>query len=512
MGTNGSLAVFAILLAWYTLLTDEKRVDLKLRTSKLNILFIIIITSVILAIIYSKVLLSIFPLKPIPWILGFNEDTLAFTCLCILIAFFGLKTLGKRIPKANLTYWISVSEKYMRAKKIEQLGYLFDKYHEQLFDVISNKKWYVRVHDYLNPSPFQIIADRKKIKKRFIKTKKILSKPFPHKDKRQEAIQLNISKLLKSKTFIHYLIDTYPHVAMKASCLYFRDSNEYNANFFTYLISNPNSIMYRELRDNQNRSYTGEYVIDESNALLNFYLNDIRMAISVGIWKPVGDYVVNYIKKQKGSSNFYNQPDNYFSSSDERWECPIFVGLVFFDVMVSTAIFKRSKDHVWLMYYRYFLKEILEVHEASEIIDIHREFPMRFDYLIYELIHNCNVWAGTTEYLDYDKWTIEEKKQSPEYIASITLGEMMFLIIKSGKLQDGLKIYLLEIIIKRMKSFDNKKKPLYAEVIFTNLIRPYSYSKIDANAVKELRKLYKGVDHVLRDENSTFEVELSKIP
>lgn len=37
MGTNCSLAVFAILLAWYTLLTDEKRVDLKLRTSKLNI-------------------------------------------------------------------------------------------------------------------------------------------------------------------------------------------------------------------------------------------------------------------------------------------------------------------------------------------------------------------------------------------------------------------------------------------------------------------------------------------
>lgn len=57
--------------------------------------------------------------------------------------------------------------------------------------------------------------------------------------------------------------------------------------------------MYRELRDNQNRLYTGEYAPDESNALLNFYLNDVRTAISVGIWKPVGDYVVSYIKKQK---------------------------------------------------------------------------------------------------------------------------------------------------------------------------------------------------------------------
>ncbi len=165
MGDNGSLAVFAILIAWYTLLTDERRVDLKLRISKINILFVIIFTLVILVIIYPKVLLDIFPVKPIPWVLGFNEDTLAFTCLCIIIAFFGLKTLGKRIPKANLTYWISVSEKYMRAKKIEQLGYLFDKYHEQLFDVISNKKWYVRVHNHLNPSLFHMMVDREKIKK-----------------------------------------------------------------------------------------------------------------------------------------------------------------------------------------------------------------------------------------------------------------------------------------------------------------------------------------------------------
>lgn len=117
MGANGSLAVFAILLAWYTLLTDERRVDLKLRTSKINIMFIIFFISTILVIIYSKVLLNTLPIKPIPWALGFNEDTLAFTCLCIIIAFFGIKILGKRIPKSNLTYWISVSEKLIRAKK-----------------------------------------------------------------------------------------------------------------------------------------------------------------------------------------------------------------------------------------------------------------------------------------------------------------------------------------------------------------------------------------------------------
>ncbi len=41
MGANGLLAVFAILIAWYTLLTDERRVDLRLRISKFNLAFII---------------------------------------------------------------------------------------------------------------------------------------------------------------------------------------------------------------------------------------------------------------------------------------------------------------------------------------------------------------------------------------------------------------------------------------------------------------------------------------
>lgn len=511
MGTNGSLAVFAILLAWYTLLTDERRVDLKLRTSKLNFLFIIFFTSLILVVIYSKVLLSIFPIKPIPWILGFNEDTMAFTCLCIIIAFFGFKILGKRIPKANLTNWIDISEKYMRAKKIEQLGYLFDKYHEQLFDIISNNKWYVRIHDYLNPSLFSRITQNKGVKNiRFHTIRKILSKPFPYEDKNQLAIQLNISKLLKSKPFVHYLIDTHPHVAMKATCLRFRDNDEYGTNFFTYLISNPNSIMYRELRDNQNRSHTGEYALDEGNALLNFYLKDIRTAISVEIWRPIGNYVVSYIKKQDSSFSFYNQSDVYFSSSDERWECPIFVGLVFFDVMVSTAIFKRSKNHMWLMYYREFLNEILDKYEISENIDINREFPMRFDYLIFELIYNCSIWSGAVEHLDYNDWTTEDIKQSPEYFASTTLGAMMHLIIISDKLQEKQKVYLLEIIIKRMRALDHNKKYFYSKEIFINLIRPYSHSEVDTNAVKELLQLYESIDHVLKNKNSTFEVELSK--
>lgn len=117
MGANGSLAVFAILLAWYTLLTDERRVDLKLRISKINILFIIFIISIILVIIYSKVLLSIAQINPIPWMLGFNEDTLAFTCLFIIIAFFGIKILEKKYQKQILSIGSTLQKSICVQKK-----------------------------------------------------------------------------------------------------------------------------------------------------------------------------------------------------------------------------------------------------------------------------------------------------------------------------------------------------------------------------------------------------------
>lgn len=167
---------------------------------------------------------------------------------------------------------------------------------------------------------------------------------------------------------------------------------------------------------------------------------------------------------------------------------------------------------MWLMYYGYFLEGILECHEISESIDTNREFPIRFDYLIFELIHNCDAWVGAVEHLNYDDWTKEDIEQSPEYFALTTLGGMMYRIITSSKLHDNQKIYLLEVIIKRMKSLDHNNKSFYSKKIFVNLIQPYSSSAIDIHAVNKLRQLYRCVDHVLKHASSTFEVELSKIP
>ncbi|MBS6129244.1 MAG: hypothetical protein KIA57_02250 [Enterobacter cloacae] len=515
MGTNGLLAVFAIILAWYTLLTDEKRTDFKLRITYLYSAFICSLLLIIMIIVYSPILINILPVNPIPWYFGFTEDTMAFTCLCLIVIFFGAKLLGKTIPKANYKKWVHYSEKYLRAKKFEQLGFLLDKYHEQLFKVLNNKAWSVRLRNKLYPNRFL----RLKAKKTnsfldnpgIMKIRKYLASLLPKNDKEQELIQLNISRLLKSKAFLVYLSDTYPHIAMKATSLHLRDHEEYVTSYFTHLISLPSSDLYRELRDNQNRSHTGEYFLDESNPLLNYYFDDMNVAIKVKIWKPIGDYLEVFIKEQKGKNNYYNKHDIHFSSNDERWNCPIFVGVFFFDVMVTLSIFKRSKYHMWLMYYKYFLTAILENRECHEDVDQNKEFPVRFDYLIYQIISNCSKWVGAIEYLDYTNWSQDNIKISPEHFASKCLGEMMHLIITSSKIEMQQKSYLLEIVIRVMHNLDQRRHNYFSKCIFDNIIRSYEGSPVNEATIVMLREVYSDVDHVIKHENSTFERELSKL-
>ena len=129
--------------------------------------------------------------------------------------------------------------------------------------------------------------------------------------------------------------------------------------------------MNRELKDNQNCSYTGEYYIDESNPLLSFYFIDIKTASNISIWNPIADYTISFIKKQKGNNNFYNSAYDY-SYDDDRWHCPIYISIFLFKIMVSKAIFDRHQDHMWLMYLENFVDEILNNYDPKPDTDLER--------------------------------------------------------------------------------------------------------------------------------------------
>lgn len=511
---NGLLAILAILISAFALLPEEKRLDLRLRFSKLDLLLLFLPVLVIITVVYSPVILKTGIINPIPWYWGFNEELLVSLCLIFILALCGVKIAGSKLPSSNFALWSTASQHYLRSKKFHQLGFVFDKYHVQLFDLIENDKWYVRVHKSLMPKyaiSFAFVKPKTPFYKPTVdKLRRIVARPFPNRCDEQELASKSVSRLLKSRAFVDFLAETHPMVAAKATMIRLPDSEEYISLFLTSLISHPGSVLYRELRDNQNCSYTGEYYLDESNELLNFYLSDVSNAKFVGVWKPIGDYVTDFIKQQRGSDNFYNKANDGFSESDDKWNCPIFVGVLFFEVMVSRAIFQRINNHMWLMYVDYFLREILETKERSPDVDLDREFPSRFDYLIYHMFSCCERWVGSTAHVDYTDVEQKDLQHFPEFWASKTFGGMLRRIMESDSVTDRQKVYFLEITLRLMRALDQSGLSAYSLLVLNNCIRRYEHEAVDPKMIGELLRYYDRVDHVLMSKESTFESELAK--
>jgi hypothetical protein len=551
MDANGLLTVIAVLIAGFTLLSEERRLDFKLRLSWLDIILVTLLSLIVLATIYQPVLSSLGWVIPIPWQFGFNESITSFTALLGITGLFAYKLTGSKLPKSKIRGWVNISDKLLREKKFDQLGFLFAKYQSVLNRESKRNPLWVRVHNWVYPgkaSHEELLIELARLKeqmpvksdntekvtkspvkkdsnpaiflyglikkhvpkyvdKKVVVARKCLAKLFPSKNKNADYALDSISRILKSKQFVSYISETYPLIAANATVIRFRDDDEYINTFFTALISRPESPLYREIRDNQSCSHTGEYYLDESNALLNFYLKDVSVARQIEIYRPLGDYIIEYIESKKGKTNYYNQACGRFPEGEEVWACPIFVGTQFFDLMVSSAIFQRKKDHMWLMYLEKFFNQILESLDHSSEVDKNDEFPSKYDYLLYNLLATCGRWVRASEHITYPKESNESYDDYPELWALKTYGTMLRKAIRSDKLMENQKIYFLEMVVRVMRSLDQQILKARSKVIFDFIIKD-EFRPVDPLFVDNLKHIYREIDHVLRLRDSTFEREI----
>jgi len=520
------LTVLAILVAGYTLLAEEKRIDLKLRLTLIDIFVILLLVAILLYVIYLPVLNTIGLALPSPWLWGFNENLTVFTSIVTILIYLMVKLAGRHLPKSKFQAWTTVSEKLLRSQKFEVLGFLLEKYHTQFIES-HDDRWYDKIRSKLL-TPYQISPldfldkdDSKKSVDTFLSKVKmwitdrlkpiafLLSKILPDDSSSRYESSKSLSNLLKSKQFVKYLTHTRPLLCANFTTTRFDASNEFTTSFLKELIANTSSPLYRELRYNQSCSYTGEYYLDESNQLLNFYFTDIKVASDVSVWKPVGDYSKEFISKQKGKDNFYNKPYLYTYDDEEKWNCPIYMSLHFFNIMVSRAIFTRHYYHMWLMYVERIIEGILKNYEPHPDADQDLEYPTRFDYLLYEALDTCVSWVGAVEHMPTHKIKSKEViRRSPEYWAARTLGNILKKIVKTDKLTEKQCVYYLEKIIRLLNDLDSSDNQFFSKVIIEYAVKENEFSKPDMTVITSLSNYYRSIDGELMNKNSTFEKEL----
>lgn len=525
-----ALTVLAILVAGYTLLAEEKRIDLKLRFSWVDKSVVGFLVSVLLYVIYLPVLSALDLALPFKWLWGFNEKITAFTAIVAILLYLALKLGGKRLPKSKTSDWHRASSHLLRNQKFEQLAFLLDKYHHQ-FLLTFQDCWFDRVRARLmapyHPSIHELIdwelgeeSDDNSMKSRVKTTLATLMKPFafalsyclPDHQKYREGVSTSISDIFKSHLFVRYLALTQPLLCAKFTRVRFSSDDEFTTLFLKELIANTSSPLYRELQDNQNCSYTGEYYIDDSNPLLTFYFKDIKIASQVSVWKPIGDYTKEFIKSQKGEDNYYNKPFSYTYHEEDKWACPIFASIQFFNVMTSRAIHMGHQDHMWLMYIERYVDEILKNYMPNPDVDKDREFPTRFDYLIYLSLDALRDWVGAATYNAKENNKVQLNVSNlPIKWAASTLGSTFYRLVKSNKFTDSQYVYYLEMIVKLMKDLDNSGNEALSKRIIDNTTKEYELSSPDGVVVAALIQHYSRIDHVLKSNGSTFEKELSSL-
>lgn len=515
MDASGLFTVLGIFVAIITLVSEERRQDFFLRASKGYWLCFLTLNLLALGVLYSSVITVVTKLEPINFFWGFDDKTAVLSCVIIMSLLFIYKLLGRKLPQFQYNKWSDTSYRLLREKKYYILSFLLEKYLDQFLNIVNKKTIYEKFYSYifknsrasaeefLSTSPVHISTFIKI--KRFIFKKILLVLPIEIGYK--TLIYQSIEKLLKSPGFLVYLVETHPIIAVKlTSSRSFLQIDEFTDSFFKNLISIKNSILYREIRDNQHFMYSTGYRIEPENFVLSYYFSDPTVAINANIWKPIGDYICKYIKEQTGKDNFYNSYCESFSYTEEPWECPIFVGIHFFDIMVKSAIYTKTNDHMWLMYYDRFLDEILNNIDRSKNSETWQEFPLKFDYLIYCIISNCSDWVIAAKYLYKGNENIE-----PIEWASYTFGTLLRKILLSKNIDFKQKIYYLQIVLKTMNELDDAKQNRLSQQIFCTIIRKYKDTAPDSN-ISWLRYIYIQVDHVLRLSGSTFDNEIKKVP
>lgn len=300
---------------------------------------------------------------------------------------------------------------YLEFKKEEKINY------ERFGHILNhfeskNPTWKTKIKHIFN-------------KLRFIRNNKI---------KYCELIDNFYNELANDTNYIEYLIENNLNTALDI----LKTQTHFNKEKLwdkigRYLIKNTNSKLYAEL----NESYSG------NRELLDFLFNDPSKCAEFLTWKPIGDFVIEYIEHQKKKET---DEDNYQENNYDivKNNSPIYMGIRFFDIMVNKALEQKIGDHMWLYYLGYWTEKI--VNNIKYNNESSAEFKNMYEYYLYQIF---DTYRGWIQYIIRNDYTLTEGTGHANIIES-AINSFTFAmkdIAKSENVRDKFKSYLREIYL-----------------------------------------------------------------
>ena len=289
--------------------------------------------------------------------------------------------------------------------------------------------------------------------------------------------------------------------------------------YLVALAADPKSTLYVEVERNQNVFGCNRYAFPQSNRLLYFLLGDAKIAERLGIWKPIGEWLIVNLSSSRNPEYVKSLNLSSDSFEDEKWQDPCYTILRFFDLMVSAAEYQGIEWHMWLYYYPHFLDRLIKFYDdTGSDVDLLREMPTRAAYLIHELFRVMRAWILSVTDLDEGSPHLIMASVEPTHengnipkSAILAIGSCLLALFEAENVGARLKADIFEGVVRTIDHLP-AEGPLskFRTVMIASVIRGgsrFAAGERPAYLVW-LRAQYSEVDWVLRDRLGDFEASL----
>lgn len=537
MTLDGFLTVLALLAAIYAVLPAVQRFRLELAWRAQGLLGILAIVVILALEIYE---LSP-PVCPVMlgdicrWLTLPDGEVGASRKLAFLVAFawLVLAVLVHNRWRPSLGTVPAIAQLATELLDEEQFGDAL-KLLEPRMDLLARASrrrcWPQRLHDWLeefgptDPDSFAAMA-RRPGERRYsgenwpmwaARPVRMLARAVPEHQRAEVAASDMLQILFNSTRLLDYIAERRPYfgIALIGSGAF--GEADFCERYLSRLIATPGSALYHEIATNLTSEGVA-FALPSRNRLLHFLFTDAERASQLSAWKGVGNYVERLLDGEERPDywKWLNGDQGWFD--DEQFRDPVFVGLLFFDIMVRSAAQQGVRGHMWLYYLRHFARSLEAGYDSSgESIDREKEFPVRAARLLYELTQILCGWVELFEHLPEDSIhrQFPQRRDSPGSIphaAAITLADVLAIVATSDRVDHGVVLTLQIVVLRVIRGFhedgaDHSKMRAWLIQVLLD-----GGGREERNRYyNRLADLFADTDYMLRAEVADYAAELQK--
>lgn len=533
MNLDSLITVAGLFVAVYAIIPRVRRLEISLRFGRLGWLILFVALASILYLQFYQTFRSL-GLTP-----GYNLSRWSITTSNASFIILLLMSLGlyaylrvKKISKSNVVKFREYVFELSREKKYSELFSLIEGNIFQIARIyngnytLSRLKKYLKSHSTECPDLQALLAEiegkhkqakptiRDKAAKMLRKIMVSISYLLPSQDREKDVAKEIVHEVLINRNTVNAISEIRPYFALQMLSLELYENNEFIDTYLRCLAEDTKSVLYHEIRNNQNLAHRDSYALPKRNKLLYYLFADCKVAEKYGVYKPVGEFVIAHldILYSRSAPDPYNEPMGDFHENGQL-ESELLVGIRFFDIMITSALYQNIQWHMWLYYFPHFVERILRNLAPNEkLVDPYAEWPAKYHYALYVITSCLCKWIEAVDHipLEQDNVVLESTSANHENgnipkSSMLALGQIVKQILLSDVVSDRFKKYITDIVYRRyfeLRKVDATKS--YAEALI-NCIRcgGFSMGKTSPDYTRYLLDAFDEFDRI------PYEIDLS---